>query len=73
MVRRMAAERGLLRGVSIFADLDPGSLAALERLTETRDYPERSVVVSQEEPARRSSCWCAAGSRSCSTATQGER
>lgn len=50
MVRGTAAERGLLRGVSIFSDLDPGSLAALERITETRDYPEGSVIVSQEEP-----------------------
>jgi CRP/FNR family cyclic AMP-dependent transcriptional regulator len=50
MVRGIAAERGLLRGVSIFADLDPGSLAALERSTETREYPDGTVIVSQEEP-----------------------
>jgi CRP-like cAMP-binding protein len=49
MVRGVAAERGLLRGVSIFADLDPASLAALERITETRDYAEDAVIVSQED------------------------
>jgi CRP-like cAMP-binding protein len=49
MVRRTSAERGLLRGVSIFADLDPASLAALERITEPRDYPEGAVIVSQED------------------------
>lgn len=49
VARGNAAERGLLRGVSIFADLDPASLAALERITETRDYPEGAVIVSQEE------------------------
>ncbi len=42
-------ERGLLRSVSIFADLDPAEVAALERLAEARDYPDGSVVVSQEE------------------------
>ncbi len=50
MVRGIAADRGLLRGVSIFADLDPGSLAALERITEAREYPEGAVILSQEEP-----------------------
>jgi CRP/FNR family transcriptional regulator, cyclic AMP receptor protein len=50
IVRSAAAERGLLRGVSIFADLDAGALTALERATEARDYPEGSVIVSQEEP-----------------------
>ncbi len=49
MVRGIAAERGLLRGVSIFADLDAASLAALERITETREYPEGAVIVSQED------------------------
>jgi CRP/FNR family transcriptional regulator, cyclic AMP receptor protein len=49
MLRGVAAERGLLRGVSIFADLDPGSLAALERMTETRDYADGAVIVSQED------------------------
>jgi CRP-like cAMP-binding protein len=48
--RSAASERGLLRRVSIFADLDEGALAALERATEARDYSEGSVVVSQEEP-----------------------
>lgn len=50
IVRSAAAERGLLRGVSIFADLDAGALAALERAAEARDYPEGAVIVSQEEP-----------------------
>jgi hypothetical protein len=50
MARGTAAERGLLRGVSIFADLDPASRAALERITEIRDYSEGAVIVSQEEP-----------------------
>src|SRR6266540_113219 len=43
-------ERGLLKGVSIFADLDPAEVAALERLASPRDYPDGAVVVSQEEP-----------------------
>ncbi len=50
VVRGMAAERGLLRGVAIFADLDAASLAALERITEAREYSEGAVIVSQEEP-----------------------
>ncbi len=41
--------RGLLRSVSIFADLDGAEIAALERLAEVRDYPEGAVVVSHEE------------------------
>jgi CRP-like cAMP-binding protein len=44
------SERGLLRGVSIFADLDAGALAALERVAEARSYREGAVIVSQEEP-----------------------
>ncbi len=42
-------ERGLLRSVSIFADLDAASVAALERLADVRDYPDGGVVVSQED------------------------
>ena len=41
--------RGLLRSVSIFADLDGPSVSALERLAEVRDYPAGAVIVSQEE------------------------
>jgi CRP-like cAMP-binding protein len=44
-----ARERGLLRSVSIFADLDAASVASLERLAEVREYAEGAVVVSQEE------------------------
>ena len=44
-----ARERGLLRNVSIFADLDPASGAALERLAEVREYADGAVIVSQEE------------------------
>lgn len=44
-----ARGRGLLGSVSIFADLDPASLAALERLAEARDYAAGAVIVSQEE------------------------
>ena len=40
---------GLLRSVSIFADLDPAEVTALERLAEFRDYADGAVVVSQEE------------------------
>jgi CRP/FNR family cyclic AMP-dependent transcriptional regulator len=43
-------ERGLLRSVSIFADLDPAEIVALERLAEPREYAEGAVIVSQEEP-----------------------
>ncbi len=42
--------RGLLRGVSIFADLDPAALAALERLAEVRDFRAGSVILSQQDP-----------------------
>jgi CRP/FNR family cyclic AMP-dependent transcriptional regulator len=42
-------ERGLLRSVSIFADLEPGEVAALERLADLRDYAEGAVVLSQED------------------------
>ncbi len=42
-------ERGLLRSVSIFTDLDAASVAALERIAELRDYPEGAVVLSQED------------------------
>ena len=45
-----ARERNLLRSVSIFSDLDVPSAAALERLAELREYPEGSVVVSQDDP-----------------------
>jgi CRP/FNR family cyclic AMP-dependent transcriptional regulator len=41
--------RGLLRNVSIFADLDPASVTALERLAEVREFPAGAVIVSQEE------------------------
>jgi CRP/FNR family transcriptional regulator, cyclic AMP receptor protein len=44
-----ARERNLLRSVSIFADLDGAALAALERLTEVREYREGAVIVSQDE------------------------
>jgi CRP-like cAMP-binding protein len=42
-------ERGLLRSVSIFADLDDAGAAELERLAEPRDYPAGAIVASQEE------------------------
>ncbi len=44
-----ARGRGLLRNVSIFADLDPAAVAALERLAELRDFSPGAVVVSQED------------------------
>jgi CRP-like cAMP-binding protein len=44
-----ARGRGLLGNVSIFADLDPASVGALERLAEVRDYASGAVVVSQED------------------------
>jgi CRP-like cAMP-binding protein len=44
-----AADRGLLRGVSIFGDLEPATLAALEGITEVRDFSPGTVIVSQEE------------------------
>jgi CRP/FNR family cyclic AMP-dependent transcriptional regulator len=42
--------RGLLRNVSIFADLDAAAVAALERIAEVKDYPAGAVIVSQEDP-----------------------
>jgi len=44
-----ARARGLLKAVPIFADLEPASVAALERLAEARDYSAGSVVVSQDD------------------------
>jgi CRP-like cAMP-binding protein len=44
-----ARGRGLLRSVSIFADLDAASVGALERLAELRDYAAGAVIVSQED------------------------
>jgi CRP-like cAMP-binding protein len=49
MIRGTASERGLVRGVSLFADLEPGALASLERAAELRDFPEGAIVVSQED------------------------
>jgi CRP-like cAMP-binding protein len=43
-------ERGLLRSVSIFSDLDTAEVAALERLAEIREYADGAVIVSQEDP-----------------------
>jgi CRP-like cAMP-binding protein len=42
-------ERGLLRSVSIFADLDAAEVAALERLTDVRDYAPGAVIVTEQE------------------------
>jgi CRP-like cAMP-binding protein len=42
-------ERGLLRSVSIFADLDAPSLSAMERIAAARDYPGGAVIVSHED------------------------
>src|SRR5512142_352287 len=50
MIRGTASERGLVRGVSLFADLEPAALASLERAAELRDFPAGAVIVSQEEP-----------------------
>lgn len=50
MIRGTASERGLVRGVSLFADLEPAALASLERAAELRDYQDGAVIVSQEEP-----------------------
>jgi CRP-like cAMP-binding protein len=47
--RTVARERGLLRSVSIFADLEAAELSALERLAEVREFAEGAVVVSQED------------------------
>lgn len=44
-----ARGRGLLRSVSIFADLDAASVGALERLAELRDYAAGALIVSQED------------------------
>lgn len=44
-----AAERGLLRGVSIFADLEASALSSLVSIAEVREFPPDSVVLSQEE------------------------
>jgi CRP-like cAMP-binding protein len=49
MDQRTGAHGGLLRSVSIFADLDPAEVAALERLADVRDYAAGAVIVSQEE------------------------
>jgi CRP-like cAMP-binding protein len=48
--RSVVRARGLLGSVSIFADLEPAELAALERLAELREFAEGAVVVSQEDP-----------------------
>jgi CRP/FNR family cyclic AMP-dependent transcriptional regulator len=42
-------ERGLLRTVSIFSDLDTADVAALERLAAIREYADGAVVVTQQE------------------------
>jgi CRP-like cAMP-binding protein len=47
---KVASARGLLRNVSIFADLEPAATAALERLAEIREYQPGALVVGQEEP-----------------------
>jgi CRP-like cAMP-binding protein len=47
---RAAAPQGLLRSVSIFADLEPATAAALERLAEVRRYEEGALIVSEDEP-----------------------
>jgi CRP/FNR family transcriptional regulator, cyclic AMP receptor protein len=44
------SERGLLGGVSIFADLEASALASLVSIAEVREFAPDSVVVSQEEP-----------------------
>ncbi len=44
-----ARERGLLKSVSIFSDLDAAAVAALERLADGREFPDGAVVVSQED------------------------
>jgi CRP-like cAMP-binding protein len=44
-----AQERGLLRSVSIFADLDDAGAAELERLAEVKDHPAGAVIASQQE------------------------
>ena len=47
---RVAALPGLLRSVSIFADLEPAEATALERLAEVRRFEDGAVVVSEDEP-----------------------
>ena len=47
--RILPRERGLLRNVSIFTDLDAAAVASLERLAEVREFPEGTVIVSQED------------------------
>lgn len=47
--RSAAHGQGLLRNVSIFADLDPAAVSALERLAEVKDFPAGSVIVSQHD------------------------
>jgi CRP/FNR family cyclic AMP-dependent transcriptional regulator len=44
-----ARGRGLLRSVSIFADVDATSVGALERMAELRDWAAGAVIVSQED------------------------
>ena len=44
------AAPGLLRTVSLFAELDPAAAAALERLARRRAYAEGDVIVSESEP-----------------------
>jgi CRP-like cAMP-binding protein len=50
MIRGTTSERELVRGVSLFADLEPSALAALQRASELRDFSEGAVILSQEEP-----------------------
>jgi CRP-like cAMP-binding protein len=42
-------ERGLLRSVSIFTDLEAAEVVALERLAALRDYGDGALIVTQEE------------------------
>ncbi len=44
-----ARARGLLGSVPIFADLEPASVAALERIADAREYPAGAVIVSQDD------------------------
>ncbi len=44
------ARRGLFGSVSIFSDLVPADLSALEALSEPREYAEGAIIVSQEGP-----------------------
>jgi CRP/FNR family transcriptional regulator, cyclic AMP receptor protein len=45
-----ASARALLKNVAIFAHLDDAALGSIARLVETREFPEGSVIVSQDEP-----------------------